>query len=217
MAWRSRAHRKHDPADDAGVATWWAPAAVGWWIGILFAIGSFCFALGALPGYSTAVGLTADSTTFFVGSLFFTTAAALQYGQTTSRRGLGAPTRRRLITWEPDRIDWWASTVQLVGTVFFNVSTFASLHASTVQQMNRRVWAPDLFGSICFLVSSWLAWSEVCHGRWSWPPDGFPWWIAALMNTGTFIGALAFLVGAALLLPERTTGTSSRPTVEPVA
>lgn len=251
VAWRSREHRKRDPADGSRRdATWWAPVALGWWIGVLFAVGSACFALGALPGYSTAVGLTADATTFFVGSLFFTTAAALQYLQATSRRGgiEGGPRtqRRRVITWEPDRIDWWATTVQLLGTVFFNISTFAALHASTVQQMNRRVWTPDVFGSVCFLVASWLAWSEVCHGRWSWPPRGWPWWIAALnlfgsvafgvsavaayvvptteqvrnaalMNAGTFVGAVAFLIGAALLLPERTATDASMAGVEPGA
>ena len=31
--------------------------------------------------------------------------------------------RIRLLTWEPGRIDWLASSVQLVGTVFFNIST----------------------------------------------------------------------------------------------
>ena len=241
--WQSRDHRKRDgPAGALAQATWWAPAAIGWWIGVLFVVGSACFALGALPGYSTAVGLTADSTTFFVGSLFFTAAAACQYWQTTGRRGRagdrGATRRWRPVTWEPDRIDWWATSVQLVGTVFFNVSTFAALHASTVQQMNRRVWTPDIFGSFCFLVSSWLAWNETCDGKWSWPPEGYPWWIsalnlvgsvafgvsavasyvvpttdqvrnAALMNAGTFVGAVGFLIAAVLLLPERTAGSAA--------
>jgi hypothetical protein len=244
LRWRSRDHRKHAPVLGARRgSTWWAPAAVGWWIGALFAVGALCFALGAVPGYATAVGLTADGVTFFVGSLFFTSAAALQYLEVANTRRAApdsvTPERWHLVTWEPDRIDWWAGAVQLVGTVFFNVSTYAALHAATVQEVNRRVWTPDALGSICFLVASWLAWVEVCHGRWSWPPDGYPWWIAALnlvgsvafgvsavashvvpttsqvrnpalMTLGTFVGALAFLAGGLLLLPERTSGTGRR-------
>ena len=38
-------------------------------IGVLFMIGSTCFALGALPGYLDAVGVDTDNLTFFVGSL----------------------------------------------------------------------------------------------------------------------------------------------------
>jgi hypothetical protein len=238
IAWTSRDNRKHEQVlDTHRGSTWWAPGAIGWWIGVLFAVGSVCFALGALPGYSTAVGLTADGTTFFVGSLFFTSAGLLQYLEVANTRdgppGTRAPQRWRMVTWEPDRIDWCAASVQLLGTLFFNVSTFAALRASTVQEMNRRVWTPDALGSVCFLVASWLAWCEVNHGRWSWPPRGSGWWIAgvnlagsvafgisaiasyvvpttqqvrneALMNLGTFIGAIGFLIGAALLLPERT-------------
>ena len=238
LDWSSRDQRKHEQILDTGSrSTYWAPGAIGWWIGVLFAIGAICFALGAAPGYAAAVGLTADGITFFVGSLFFTTAALLQYLEVANTRrappGTHSAERWRVFTWEPSRIDWCATSIQLVGTVFFNVSTFAALHASTAQQVNRRVWTPDVLGSACFLVASWLAWSEVCHGRWSWPPSGYSWWIAGvnlvgsiafgvsalaahvvsstdqvrnatLMNLGTFVGALGFLVGAVLLLPERT-------------
>jgi hypothetical protein len=236
--WRSRDHRKHEQVlDTRRGSTWWAPSAIGWWIGVLFAVGSALFAVGALPGFSSTVGLTADGVTFFVGSLFFTSAGWLQYLEVANTRpvlpGTRLPGRWRFATWEPHRIDWWATSVQLAGTLFFNVSTFAALHASTVHQVNRRVWTPDVFGSACFLVASWLAWCEVSNGRWSWPPRGWGWWIAgvnlagsvafgisavashivpatqqvrnqALMNLGTFIGAILFLIGAVLLLPERS-------------
>ena len=94
------------------------------------------------------------------------------------------------------------------------------------------VWRPDALGSICFLVSSWLAWAEECHGWFAWRPSQIPWWITllnlvgsvafgvsaiasyvtpsgqllslALTNLGTFVGAVCFLAGAVLLLPERT-------------
>ena len=44
----------------------------GWWIAILFIVGSSLFGLGAVPPYADAVGLRASALTFFIGSLFFT-------------------------------------------------------------------------------------------------------------------------------------------------
>jgi hypothetical protein len=237
MRWESREQRKHHNRLAGGQgSTWWAPAAIGWWIGVLFMVGSACFALGAVPGYLHWVGTNTDNVTFFVGSVFFTSAAALQYLEVVNTDPVGGSrsARVRLLTWEPHRIDWWASAVQLVGTVFFNISTFAAMHASLdPAQVNRLVWRPDAYGSICFLVASELAFAEIGH-RWvSWRPRVRSWWIAALnmggsiafgisaaaahivpdsgqprhaelVNLGTFVGALGFLVGAFLLLPERT-------------
>ena len=70
--------------------------------------------------------------TFFIGSLFFTSAAFLQYVEVAvaprvdrhaSTRSVGPPR----LGIEPRRIDWWAVAVQLVGTLYFNVTTFAAL------------------------------------------------------------------------------------------
>ena len=77
--WDSRRHRKHPPGASATGSTWWAPRARGWWIAILFAVGSLLFALGAVPGYASAVGARWDAVTFFIGSLFFTAAGFLTY------------------------------------------------------------------------------------------------------------------------------------------
>ena len=238
-AWTSRRLRKQRSLLDTGRgSTWWAPGAVGWWIGVLFAAGSLCFAVGAAPGYVDAVGVAADGVTFFVGSLLFTVAAGLQYLEVVNvsrlPRRTGVLRRRRLLSWEPRRVEWWAALVQLAGTVLFNLSTFDALreHLSATQA-NRLVWRPDALGSICFLVSSGLAWYEVDRSWWSWRPRSLSWRITALnlagsiafgasavashvvpaadqprnvalMNLGTFVGALCFLLGAVLLLPERT-------------
>ncbi|MGZ8898366.1 MAG: hypothetical protein ACXW1Q_08665, partial [Halobacteriota archaeon] len=73
VALTSRVRRKRYSHLNAGRgSTWWAPRAIGWWIGILFAVGATCFALGALPGYDSAVGGEDDAVTFFLGSLWFT-------------------------------------------------------------------------------------------------------------------------------------------------
>ena len=103
------------------------PVAMAWWMGVLFAIGSVCFALGSFPPYATAVGATPDNITYFVGSIFFTTASFLQYMEVAStptdlvephRNGFGSLLRIR-----HRRIDWWAAGIQLVGTVWFNRTT----------------------------------------------------------------------------------------------
>jgi hypothetical protein len=211
--------------DHRPISTWWAPGARDWWIGVLFAVGSLCFALGAAPGYLDAVGAGADATTYFVGSLFFTSAALLQLLEAGTAPGRGLLGRG---------LDWWAAAVQFVGTLFFNVSTFFALTADlSAAEADRRVWTPDARGSLCFLVASALAWAAVCHRWWAWRPRDLPWLIAALnfagsiafgvsavagyvvpatgevrnavwMNLGTFVGAVCFLVGGLLVLPQRT-------------
>ena len=220
-------------------STWWAPHDVAWWTGCLFAVGSICFALGALPGYVDAVGLGADGVTFFVGSLFFTTAALLSLIQVWDSRPRAHEGRAfPRLAWATAGAAWWACAVQFVGTLFFNRSTFdAMLENLSQSQANQLVWRPDVLGSICFLVASWIAWKAVAHRLWSWQPRSLTWWIAglnlagsiafgasaaaahvvsrsgqvrnvAVMNLGTFLGALAFLAGAVLLLPARTATTT---------
>jgi len=237
--WESRRHRKHPQGAPATGSTWWAPRARGWWIAVLFAVGSLLFALGAVPGYASAVGARWDAVTFFIGSLFFTAAGFLTYREAVDA-GPQAPgaARRRFFVYQPHRIDWWATVIQLAGTLFFNISTGNALRADlTAQAAHQHVWRPDAFGSICFLVASALAWFEVCHGWAAWRPRSWSWWItlanligsiafgvsavagyinpatgqlhnAERSNLGTFIGALCFLAGALLLLPERTEETA---------
>ena len=227
--WSSRAHRKQPRAPSRRIGT------LGWWIAVLFMVGSFLFALGSFPAYADHVDLRIVGVTFFVGSLFFTSAGYLQFLQVVNAPGdLDADEDRHFRFWsfEPGRIDWCSAAVQSVGTLLFNISTFAAMHtAFTVTQQNRRIWAPDMFGSIAFLIASSLAWIEVCHGWWRLRPREISWWIvalnlagsvafqvsaiaafvrpatdtmtnASLANLGTFVGAVGFFVGALLLIPE---------------
>lgn len=237
VRWESRHHRKH--LKPAVGSTWWAPNARGWWIAILFAIGSLLFAIGSVPGYASAAGAVGDTVTYFVGSLFFTAASFLSYREAVDAApGALNPAHRRFFVYQPRRIDWWATGVQLVGTLYFNVSTgLAMVTDLSAQAAHQHVWRPDAIGSVCFLVSSALAWYEVCHGWAAWRPRSWSWWItllnltgsvafgvsavagyispstgqihnAELTNLGTFTGALCFLAGALLLMPERTEETS---------
>jgi hypothetical protein len=234
VRWRSRVHRKRDTGPRQGV--WWRPDRVSWWMGVLFALGSLCFAVAAIVSQWASVSRPGIGVTYFVGSIFFTTAAYLQYGEVVNvEHGpvRGATRQRwRPASWEPRRIDWLASAIQLAGTLFFNVSTFAGMkHGFDARQSDLRAWTPDVFGSICFLVSSELAYAEVCH-RWICLRGGSLAWrivafnlvgsiafgvsavtslvepstqepvSAAVANAGTAVGALCFLAGAIMLLPE---------------
>src|SRR5450631_817965 len=112
--WESRRHRKHLGGGPVTGSTWWAPKARGWWIAVLFAVGSLLFALGAVPSYVDAVGTSWDGVTFFAGSLFFTYAGFLTYREAADATPPvpGAP-RRRIFVLAPRRIAWWATAVQL--------------------------------------------------------------------------------------------------------
>jgi YrhK-like protein len=202
-----------------------------WWIGVLFMIGSTAFALGSAPFYAELFEPAVVGVTFFVGSIFFTSAGYLQYVQVVNAGDGRASRRTVLLAWQPDHVDWWAASIQSIGTVLFNISTFAALLTTlSVRQEDRLVWAPDMFGSVAFLVASSLAWFEVCRW-WVVHPREYSWWVVALnlagsiafqisavaafvrpatgelvnvpvANLGTFLGAVCFFVGAFLLIPE---------------
>jgi hypothetical protein len=235
--WNSRRHRKTERAEEHRaqlVHPWWRPGVLGWWIAGLFMIGSALFALGSFPVYANATDPSVVGITYFVGSLFFTSAGYLQFMQ-----AINAPTtaggssgRFRFVAWQPHRIDWWSVSVQSIGTLLFNRSTFNAMDAAlSTSQQERLVWAPDMFGSIAFMIASTLAWLEVCHGWWRWDPRDTSWRIVALnllgsiafqisaiaafvrpktgelvnlpiANLGTFVGAVCFFLGALLLIPE---------------
>ena len=54
------------------------PVALNVAIACLFIVGSSLFGLGSVPGYVNVVGEAADSITYFVGSVFFTSASFAQ-------------------------------------------------------------------------------------------------------------------------------------------
>ncbi len=231
--WRSRGHRK------AGHA-----AAVTTWMATLFALGSACFLVASVASQWASTSRPAIGVVFFIGSLLFTSAAYLQYGEVVNvhREHGDRPLHLRLrpASWEPKRIDWLASAIQLAGTVFFNISTFLAMqHGLDAKQSDVRVWAPDAFGSVAFLLASALAYAEVCHRWWCVHRHSLSWWIVALnmlgsiafgvaaiaslvepstdalvntriANAGTSIGAVGFLIGAILLVPEASAARRAR-------
>jgi hypothetical protein len=167
-----------------------------------------CFFVGPFPGFVQLVGSAADGAVFFVGSIFFTSAALLQLVKLTSAR------------WAAD---WWAALIQFVGTLYFNVNTFRAMQTSFDDaDVDRLVWRPEAFGSICFLVSGWIAYRLVRGSRtldWKIAVINFAGCVffgistiagyvvpktgdvldLAAANVTTSLGALCFLIGALLL------------------
>jgi hypothetical protein len=150
-------------------------------IALGFGIGSLCFVIGPFPGIVQLVGAEADAAIFFAGSIFFTLAAGLELREGTARRG------RR---WGRDP-SWWSAFVQFLGTLLFNLSTYDALDESlSAHQENRLIWAPDVFGSICFLVSGVLAYRVAvvaAAGR-----RGRDWTMAAI----NLAGCVLFMISA---------------------
>src|SRR5450755_2415727 len=85
VRWRARAHRKGRGASsgDTPVAAaepvWWRPRRRGWWMSVLFSLGSLCFAVAAIASQWASSSHPAIGVTFFVGSIMFTSASYLQY------------------------------------------------------------------------------------------------------------------------------------------
>jgi hypothetical protein len=135
-------------------------------------------------------------------------------------------------TWPSVHVDALATLIQLVGTLLFNLNTYNAMDASlTTMQANLRVWTPDMIGSACFLVASGLALGNGSRGWFTFRVHERGWWInavnmlgsiafgvgavasliqpstnepvsAAIANGATAAGALGFLIGALLLLPD---------------
>ena len=128
----------------------------------LFIVGSICFAVGSFPPISRKVDPGTVGLVFFISSIVFTAAAALQFlAEVEAERTMGRDESLRL----GHGGSWWAGLVQLADPLFFNISTLdALLDGLSTEQTNRLVWAPDVFGSIAFLIASTLAWRDV-YGR----------------------------------------------------
>jgi len=224
------------------------PARLNFAIASLFMLGASCFALGAIPAYVHAVGANADAMTFFVGSIFFTSASYCQLVQAQSPGVTGVDEQRQhtriqalLWAWQPRDKNWLAAATQFPRTLFFNISTFAAtVHNLSAAEADKHVWRPDVFGSLLFLVSSAYAISALGVGVWRPQLRELTWSIAwlnmlgsvafmasaiasfvlpstdtlidlTLANAGTFLGAMCFFVGAALMLPAwRASARSSR-------
>ena len=239
IEWSSRRHRKHAsrlsrvrPGRDGLL---WAPHRASWWIAVLFIVGSTCFLVGPLPAFLNLVGGQADAVVFFVGSLFFTAAAALQWLETVnadrgpSRPPPGggcacSPGSRAGSTGGAAGCSCWgrcSSTRRPTGrsarrsaTRRYNRSSggrtrrldllpgvrvlrlrrgHRGLLRRPPRSLEGSLVSANLIGCVAFGISA--------LGAFVLPSTGDP-VAVTVANAGTAIGALAFLVGSVLLLPE---------------
>jgi hypothetical protein len=121
----------------------------------------------------------------------------------------------------------------------FNVNTFdAMLPGLDWLQQDLAIWVPDFNGSVLFLVSGYLAFIETCHAHWAWKPASISWWVTFVNLLGcvgfmisavfafvlprspsfdvvtvsvmfTLLGAVGFLIGSLLMLPETAVSEES--------
>ena len=208
----------------------WNPHDFEWRVTTLFIVGSTLFALGSFPLYTQIVDGRAVGVTFVIGSLFFTTAAlSAAVRVIDDDRNDGSRTRwwseSRVARLR------WAAVIQLGGTLLFNINTIdAMVTTFSVEEANRLVWAPDFIGCIAFLVASHLYWRDTRSRRSDSDAHDSEWWSSllnyvgsvlfmvsaiaaftltttgetvniAIVNAGTFAGALCFLVGSYVLWP----------------
>lgn len=137
--------------------------------------------------------------------------------------------------WRPKNIGWTSSALQFAGTILFNINTFDAMRPDMRWlRQDLEVWAPDLIGSVLFLAAGYLAYIETCHRHFAWVPESLSWWITSINLIGcigfmvsaiysfvspaatgfgdasvavsfTLIGAIGFLAGSLLMLPESAT------------
>ena len=214
----SRRHRKGlrpHHADDQGVDRpprahlsafrhLWAPKRLGWWVAVLFGIGSSLFMLGGVAAswpqrVPTALGETQVlNTIFVVGAIFFTSAAWLQWlealnGDVADALSEGATRSWRWFGWCPRNLGYLASAVQLVGTLMFNFNTIDATFAGlSWKGEDLLIWTPNMIGCACFLVASYLAYVEVSQSTLSLELRSLSWWIAIV----NLLGSVAFQVSA---------------------
>src|SRR3954447_21505570 len=100
------------------------PARLNAAIALLFVVGSACFVLGSVPAYLNGVGGWVDGITYFVGSIFFTSASYCQLVQAQSptmtrvdATSQSVPARAKAWGWLPNDRTWLAAATQFPGTL----------------------------------------------------------------------------------------------------
>lgn len=147
-----------------------------------------------------------------------------------SRPGAGTTRHAVWFGWRPRDLGWLSCALQFAGTLLFNLNTFDAMKPELDWlRQDLEIWVPDLAGSILFLVSGYLAFAEACHAYWAWEPKSLSWWVTFINLLGciafmasamlafvspqglgpapisvvfTLVGAICFLGGSALMLPE---------------
>ncbi|MFI6495201.1 hypothetical protein [Streptomyces sp. NPDC050564] len=178
---------------------------------IAFVVGGALFAAGAAVAQFGSGDATECASIYFAGGLFFNTGGYVSLLQVINAPRHVADGSGRLVTrrwrwwsYEPTRVDWLSTFVLFAGTLVFAVSLLSSfLQGLSVQQVNRLIWAPDVVGCVLFLVSGYLGFVEICHGRPCVRAHSLSWWIVAVNQ----LGSVLFIVSALAAFTRPATGS----------
>jgi hypothetical protein len=180
------------------------PDLLSWWIGTLFMIGSALFVAGSVMQlylseyFSSYIG----NLTYFIGSLFFTSAAYGQFLQAINANiALIPDIRKKQKSWR-----WWArglrspgflsAAAQFIGTILFNFNTFDAMHNfHSPAGEHLFVWVPNMAGSVLFLVSSFFAWIEIYRDDYVKRFISVTWWVVWFNIVGSVLFQLSALYG----------------------
>lgn len=174
------------------------------WIAVLFMIGSACFLIAGVQAAFPDAGFPALRTAhtqnlvFFIGSIFFTSAAGLQLLQSIRhdvRQAHQTSGTHSWWDWRPNDPGYMASLTQFAGTLLFNLNTGNPLwlRGGWLAE-DALVWIPNFFGSILFLISSIYGCLEIGQRWFAFQPRNVSWWIAQ----ANLLGSVLFQVSAFL-------------------
>jgi hypothetical protein len=158
---------------------------------VAFTIGGSLFALGAAVAQLGSGDATTAACIYFAGGLFFNTG-----GYASLLLACNAPGERwRWWRYRPNDLGWLSAFVLFAGTLAFAVSLIdAFLRGLTTHQVNRLIWAPEVFGCILFLISGELAFKAATRRF------DLAWWIVLVNQVGSILFMISAL--AAFIRPE---------------
>ena len=166
---------------------------------------------------------------------FYQAGTTTEFPKDAVASGQRKATQRKLLGCRLSELGWWSCLLQLIGTFLFNLSTYQALHPGpNWVSEDIWVWVPNFAGSILFLLSGYMAFAETCHEYWRYLPGNLSWWavfwnlsgclgfmisafLAVLVSNAdpvtrlqlstwfTLLGAIGFLLGSMLLMPEAAT------------
>jgi hypothetical protein len=202
--------------------------------GSLFALGALFAQLDV--GSLTTVNITYLVGGFFF-SLGGYVSILLVVNAAHDRRHRAHDESMRWWGYQPQRRDWLSAAVLFVGTLFFAVSLVSAFaEGLTPRQSNGWIWLPDMIGCVCFLASGRLAMTSLGGGHFVVRVHEVTWWVvavnqlgsilfflaglaaftrpatsasldAALVNWGTFAGAVCFAIGGVVQIFDKPTTT----------
>ena len=168
---------------------------LSWWISVLFMIGASLFALACVLFLQDFSNVFLNGIVFFVGSIFFTSAAYCQYFQVINS-SLTINNKNKKIIWftfHSTNKGYWTAFTQWVGTLFFNVNTFDGLLNLGWFEQDLLIWVPNIIGSLLFQCAGTLAMFDISSKWWK-SIKNLNWWVAFI----NFLGCVAFIFSACL-------------------